>query len=147
MIQPISMISESICAQDFINGSPKSELPFFLQTVIESARTGTEVQGMYYNSLIESQHFREKRSSPIKKNLLELEEIVRKQDDKVRAIYESGLYRLSAHYAKSQMDSVKWHSLEKRNKHVSLFRQHIPIMEQEFKREKREKSKRKSLER
>ena len=34
------------------------------------------------------------------------------------------------------MDSVKWHSLdaEKRRKHVSLFRQHMPTMEQEFKK-------------
>ena len=41
-----------------------------------------------------------------------------------------------AHYAKFQMESVKWHSLdaEKRRKHVSLFRQHMPTMEQEFKK-------------
>ena len=44
---------------------------FFLQTVIESARTGTEVQGMYYNSLIESQHFREKKKQSYEKELLQ----------------------------------------------------------------------------
>ena len=60
----------------------------------------------------------------------------RQEDDEVRVIYGSGPYRLSAQYAKFQMDCVKWHSLdaEKRRKHVLLFRQHIPTMEQEFKK-------------
>ena len=60
----------------------------------------------------------------------------RQEDDEVRAVYGSRPYCLSAQYAKFQMDSVKWHSLdtEKRRKHLSLFRQHMPTMEQEFKK-------------
>ena len=70
----------------------------------------------------------------------------RQEDDEVRVIYRSGPYHLSAQYAKFQTDSEKWHSLdaEKRRKHLSLFRQHIPTMEQEFK--KPQKSRKKSNE-
>ena len=56
---------------------------FFEESVIEKPRTGTEVQRVYYNNSTESQHFREK-----------------------------GPYRLNTQYAKFQMDSVKWHSLD-----------------------------------
>ena len=38
----------------------KKQASFFEQSVIESARTVTEVQGLYYNNSIEFQHFREK---------------------------------------------------------------------------------------
>ena len=60
-----------------------------------------------------------------------------------RAIYGSGPYRLSTQYVKFLMDSVKWHSLdaEKRRKHVSLFRQHMPTMEQKFKKPQKKKRK------
>ena len=58
--------------------------------------------------------------------------VERQKDDEVRVIHGSSPYRLSAKYAKFLMDSVKWHSLdaEKRRKHVSLFQQHMPTMEQ-----------------
>ena len=64
-----------------------------------------------------------------------LKKLVERQEDD-KAIYGSGPYRFSAQYAKFLMDSVKWHSLdaEKRRKHVSLFRQHMPTMEKEFKK-------------
>ena len=44
------------------------------------------------------------------------------------------------------MDAVKWHSLdaEKRRKYVSLFQQHMPTMEQDFK--KPQKSGKKAIE-
>ena len=58
----------------------------------------------------------------------------RQEGDEVRAIYGSGPYRLSAQYAKFQMHSMKWHSSDakKRRKHVPLFWQHMPTMEQKL---------------
>ena len=115
---------------------------FFEQSVTESAWTGNAVHGVYCNNLIESQHFRETMEQSYKKRTVTdvistLKKLVdRQEDDEVRAIYGSHPYRLSSHYTKFQMASVKWHSLdaEKRRKHVLLFRQHMPTIEQEFKK-------------
>ena len=46
---------------------PKNRASFFEQSVDEGALTGTEVQGVYYNNLIESQNFREKKEQSYKK--------------------------------------------------------------------------------
>ena len=59
---------------------------FFEQSVIESARTGTEVQGVYYNNSIESQHFREKMEQSYKKGTVAdvistLKKLVDRQED------------------------------------------------------------------
>ena len=48
------------------------------------------------------------------------------QDEEVRAIYRTGLNRLSDCYKKSEVDSVKWPSMdpEVRMKHVARFRRY-----------------------
>ena len=137
-LESLKSVWDNLCP-GFRKWFSKNRASFFEQSVIESARTGTEVQGVYYNNSIESQHFREKMEQSYKKGTVEavistLKKLVERQE--VRAIYGSGPYRLSAKYAKFLMDSMKWHALgaEKRRKHVSLFRQHMPTMEQEFKK-------------
>ena len=42
---------------------------YFEQSFIESVRTGTEVQGVYYKNSIYSQHFKEKMEQSYKKEL------------------------------------------------------------------------------
>ena len=131
-------MSGIIYAQPFINVSPKIEFLFLNKASLK----GTEVHGMYYSNSIESQHFTEKMERYNKKETVAdsvstLKEMVdRQEEDEVIAIYGSGPYHLSTQYAKFQMDSVKWHSLDakKRRKNASLFQQHNPAMAQEFKK-------------
>ena len=61
--------------------------------------------------------------------------VERQQEEEVRAIYRSGLYRLSDRCKKFQVDSVKWHSvdLEARMKHVERFRRYRPTLDDQFK--------------
>ena len=54
---------------DFHKWFSKNRAFFFELSVIESAQTGAEVQGVYYNNLIESQHFRGKMEQSCKKEL------------------------------------------------------------------------------
>ena len=60
--------------------------------------------------------------------------VERQQDEEVRAIYRSGPYRLSEHYKKFEVDSVKWHSMdpEARTKHVERFRRYRPTLDDQF---------------
>ena len=53
------------------------------------------------------------------------------QDEEVRAIYRTGLNRLSDCYKKSEVDSVKWPSMdpEVRMKHVARFRRYKPTLD------------------
>ena len=140
-LESLKIVWDNLCP-GFHKWFSKKQASFFEQSVIESAQTGTEVQGVYCNNSIESQHFREKMEQSYKKGTVAdaistLKKLVdRQEDDEVRVIYRSGPYHLSAQYAKFQTDSEKWQSLdaEKRRKHVSLFRQHTPTMEQEFKK-------------
>ena len=135
-LESLKSVWDNLCP-GFHKWFSKKRAFFSEQSLIESARTGTEVQGAYYNNSIESQHFRGKMEQSYKNGTVAnvistLKKLVdRQEDDKVRAIYGSGPYRLSAQYAKFQMHSVKWDSLdaEKRRKHVSLFPQHIPTVE------------------
>ena len=107
---------------------PKNWASFFEQSVDESAPTGTEVQGVYYNNSIESQNFREKRSSPMKNNCgrcnVNIEETGRRRG---RRWSKSNLRVRS-------LSLERTISKQKGKKYVSLFRQHIPTTEQEFKR-------------
>ena len=106
----------------------------FKEKVIEEARQGSNVNGLYYNNNIESMHFKKKTEQCHK--LLSLTDVIgtlrkiveRKQDDEIRALYGNGPYKLSKEYCRFSVDSLKWHSIssEKRKKHVFLFRIHKP---------------------
>ena len=96
-----------IYAHDFINGSPKSYLPFFSRA---SLKVHEEVS-----------------------KYRECFTIIRLNPNTSGKKWSS-LNRLSAQYAKFQMHSMKWHSFDakKRRKHVPLFWQYIPTMEQKL---------------
>jgi len=122
----------------------KNRKSVFENSVIESARGNTTVQGLFYNNTIESMHFREKKEQCFKKGNVKdvistLQSIVKRQEnDEVRALYGCGPYRLSTTHKKFQMNSIncsiKWHSMEakKRMKHVADFRQHSPTLDEHF---------------
>ena len=60
--------------------------PIFVQSVVETARSRTAVQGLFYNSNIEYQHFREKLEESYKKGSLEtvistLQKLVKRQEN------------------------------------------------------------------
>ena len=90
-LESLKSVWDNLCP-GFHKWFPKNRAFFFEQSVIESARTGTKVQGVYYNNSIESQHFWEKMEQSYKKGTVEevistLKKMVeRQEDDEVRAI-------------------------------------------------------------
>ena len=62
----------------------------------------------------------------------------RQQDDEIRALYGSGPYKSSKEYLRFSVDSLKWHSMssEERKKHVLVFRNYKPSLEDQFKKTK-----------
>ena len=53
------------CAQDSVIGSKKNA--DFVDSVIQSAREGSDVKGLYFQNDVESMHFLEKLNQDIKK--------------------------------------------------------------------------------
>ena len=90
-LESLKSVWDNLCP-GFHKWFSKNRASFFEQSVIESARTGTKVQGVYYNNSIESQHFWEKMEQSYKKGTVEevistLKKMVeRQEDDEVRAI-------------------------------------------------------------
>ena len=84
-----------------------------MQSVIETARSGTVVQGLLYNNNLERQHFHEKLEQSYKNSSLEtvfstLQKLIERQENgEIKAIHRSGSYSLSKQYSKFKIDSVK----------------------------------------
>ena len=84
-LESLKSVWDNLCP-GFHKWFSKNRASFFEQSVIESARTGTEVQGVYYNNSIESQHFREKMEQSYKKGTVAdvistLKKLVDRQED------------------------------------------------------------------
>ena len=85
--------------------------------MIEIARSGTTVQGLFHNNTTECQHFYKKLEQSYKKGSLEtiistLQKLIERQENvEIKAIYASVPYSLSKQYSKFKIDSVKWHSM------------------------------------
>ena len=85
-------------------------------------------------------HFRERKEQSFKKEDIKevistLQAIVKQQQrDEIRAIYGYGLYRLSNAYKKFEVEAVKWHVMETKNrmKHAANFRKYSPPLEEYF---------------
>ena len=110
----------------------------FLNSVIKSAREGTNVGGLYYQNDVESQHATEKiiqlrrKGSVLDavgtfKTLSERQEI-----DEEMALYGSGNYVLSRQY--KSWFSAQWHSWtqERKNDHKQKFRNCKPAVDNTF---------------
>ena len=112
----------------------------FVQSVIETARSGTVVQGLLYNNNLERQHFHEKLEQSYKNSSLEtvfstLQKLIERQENgEIKAIHRSGSYSLSKQYSKFKIDSVKWYSManDYRRKHVKKFEMYKPTLDDEY---------------
>eukprot|EP00794_Sanderia_malayensis_P002387 gene2387-2747_t len=101
-----------------------------IESVIQSARTGTDTVGLYYQNDIESLHFVEKHNQSFGKlSTLEVISYMKKMHDRqdsdeIRAIYGAGRYVLSTEYKKFSVDSALWHSWSTKRKedHIKAFR-------------------------
>ena len=106
----------------------------FVESVIQSAREGTDTVGLYYQNDIESMHFVEKNNQSFKKLdtaqvVKNLEQVHNRQDaEEIRAIYGAGKYSLSTEFRKFAVDSAIWHSwsLTRKDNHIKAFRDYQP---------------------
>lgn len=112
----------------------------FIDSVICSARIGTNIAGLYYQNDIESLHFVEKKRQNFRKeNVLDvikgLESLANQQrTEEIRALHGAGRYELALPYQKFFVDSSKWHSWseERRNNHIKAFYNFIPSFSDKF---------------
>ena len=112
----------------------------FIESVIMSAREGTDVSGLFYQNDIESMHFVEKLNQCFQKK--SVPEVVcsfkslmeRQENEEIRAIYGAGSYVISTPYKSFQVDSARWHHWSENNRrdHIEKFRAYSPTLSDEF---------------
>ena len=76
-----------------------------------------------------------KRKNNVKEVILTSQAIVKQQQsDEIRAIYGCGPYRLSNAYKEFEVEAVKWHTMETKNRmmHVANFKKCSPSLEEHF---------------
>lgn len=89
---------ESLC-KGYFSWFWKNRKDFFVSSVIQSAREGTDLKGLFYQNDIEALHFVEKINQGFIKKTTEdaiknLESIIQQQnDEEIRALYGAGTYR------------------------------------------------------
>ena len=99
-LEPLRQTWENLCPgfHDWFSCKRKQ---LFESNVIKSERKQANVQRLFYNNSIESQHFREKKEQHFKKGTVQkviatLKLLVSRQEDyEIRVIYGSRPYRLS----------------------------------------------------
>ena len=103
----------------------------FVASVVQSAREGTSVAGLFYQNDIESIHAKQKRSQIKKGNIYDavmtLSKVIEMEnDEEILSLYGKGNFVLSPEYAR--FFTKNWHSLsaQKRLEHVDAFRQSLP---------------------
>ena len=138
-LSELKSIWEKLCP-GFFHWFLKKRSQLFQNSVIASARNASNIYGLFYNNNVESNHFREKTEQAFKKKsvlgVLDTLKtlLMQQQEDEIKALYGSGLYRLSAPYKKFQKDSVVFHNMntENRRKLVNQFRSYKPNFEDKF---------------
>ena len=124
----------SLCP-GFYNWFKQKRQTLFASTVVQSAREGTDVCGLFYQNDIESQHFVVKKLAVVDV-IVSLEQMVNRQDqEEVRALYGGGSYEISKEYTRFLVDSARWHcwSSQRREQHLSTFRKFEPSIGDSFK--------------
>ena len=120
-LSELKSIWEKLCP-GFSHWFLKKRSQLFQDSVTASARNGSNIYGLFYNNNVESNHFREKNEQAFKKKsvlgVLDTLKtlLMRQQEDEIKALYESGPYRLSAPYKKFQKDSVVFHNMNTENR-------------------------------
>ena len=106
---------EVLCPEIFAWFNVKRKSPF-LESVTQSSRENSDINGLYYQNDFESKPAVEKRNQYFKQesilatvsNLHAM--IKREENDGVRAIYGARNYVLSSQYKNFQVESHVWHS-------------------------------------
>ena len=107
----------------------------FVKSVIKSARSGTQIEGLFYQNDIESLHALENGTGKFKKqDVLEAVDTLKKlyereNNDECMAIFGSGNYVLVPAYSPFKVDAETWHhtwSPSQREEHMKRFRQYVP---------------------
>ena len=134
---------EELCPR-FYEWFCKNRQSLFETGVIESARENTQINSLFYNNNVETEHFVEKKEQSFKKG--DIKEVIdtmkalteRQQTHEVMALYGSGPFKLAKEFKKFQKDSVVWHSLSEkdRRRHVEKFRAYKPTLEDSFEKPK-----------
>ena len=76
----------------------------FIESVIETARAGSGIKGLFYNNAIESLHSKLKETIVTKTNSITdvvnliQDLLIKQRTEEVRAIYQTGKYRLAEEY-------------------------------------------------
>ena len=112
---------------------PKKCRSDFVDSVIQSAREGADVKGLYFQNDVESMYFLEKLNQDFKKEsttiaIKSLSQIAERQNlEEIRPIFHGERYVLSQQYKESSVESSMWHSWseERQMDHVKKFREYI----------------------
>ena len=133
----------SLCPE-FFGWFKKKRSDFFVESVIQSAREGSDVCGLYYQNDVESLHHVEKMNQNFEKKTVK--EAIgnnqkvsdRQNSEEVRAIYGAGNYVLSAAYKQFFVPSATWHNwtVERKKDHVIKFRNYKPNVSDNFQKPK-----------
>ena len=89
---------------EFFDWFKKKRSDFFVESVIQSAREGSDLCGLYYQNDVESLHHVEKMNQSFEKKTVKeaignIQKLSDRQDsEEVRAIYGAGSYILSTSY-------------------------------------------------
>ena len=114
---------------DFFGWFKKKRSDLFVESVIQSAREGSDVCRLYYQNNIESLHHVEKMNQNFKKKTVteaigNIQKLIDRQDsEEVRALYRAGSYVLSTSYKQFFVPSATWHNwtVEQKKDHVQKF--------------------------
>ena len=105
---------EVLCPGFFVWFNVKRK-SLFLESVIQSSRENSDINGLYYQNDIESKHATEKRNQHFKKETIlpavfNLHAMIKgEENDEVRVIYDAGNYFLSSQCKGFKFSHV-WHS-------------------------------------
>ena len=133
----------SLCP-DFFSWFKKKRSDSFVEGVIQSAREGSDVCGLYYQNDVEPLHHVEKMNQnfekkAVKETIGSIQKLSYRQDsEEVRTIYVAGSYVLSAAYMHFFVPSATWHNwtVERKKDHVQKFRNYKPNVSDNFKKPK-----------
>ena len=133
----------SFCPE-FFGWFKKKRSDFFVESVIQSAREGSDVHGLYYQNDVESLHHVEKMNQNFEKKTVKeaignIQKLSDRQDsEQVRAIYGAGNYVLSAAYKQFFVPSATSHNwtVERKKDHVIKFRNYKPNVSDNFQKPK-----------
>ena len=110
----------------------------FITSVIKSAREGTNVEGLFYQNDIESQHAKQKRLQRFKaSNILEAVNTVKQLiehelEEEARALYDPDKHYLSPPFKDWYAPGWRTWTSERRETHLCNFRGAIPSIESSF---------------